>query len=397
MRPFPPDVLELSAPDGALAVLRVLRRRALDARRRVEAREDAEALHDFRVALRRLRSCLRAYRPLLRGALPDRLRRQLGGIAAATGGGRDAEVQLQWIESVTPTLTPAERPGAEHFAVLLADRLAAHRAEAQEHVQRFDRFQRSLRGRLRTATQELSGHADGLGPRTFAAATGALALEKTAELGARLAEVAWVGNEEEAHRARISAKRLRYLLEPVAVFRPDADAVVLRLRTLQDLLGDLHDMHVAAAAIALLRMDLEGGRIPAAAAPRKPRARSLRHDRAEPGLAALLRKATARQRDLFATLEREWLGSALEEFLAKAEEVGKGLVAAGGLPLEIERKYLLTGLPAALRGATALEVHQGWLPGTVLRERIRRLTDGGRDRYYRTVKLGMGVERIEIE
>ncbi|OGU02079.1 MAG: hypothetical protein A2W29_10880 [Gemmatimonadetes bacterium RBG_16_66_8] len=67
------------------------------------------------------------------------------------------------------------------------------------------------------------------------------------------------------------------------------------------------------------------------------------------------------------------------------------------MPLEIERKYLLTGLPAMLRGANSLEVHQGWLPGTVLRERIRRLTDGGRERYYRTVKLGTGVERIEIE
>ena len=394
MRPFPPDLLGLPPAEGALAVLRVLRRRALDARRRVEAHEDPEGLHDFRVALRRLRSCLRAYRPLLRGALPDRLRRQLGDIAAATGGGRDAEVQLQWIQSVTPTLTPVESPGVEFYAAQLTDRLAAYRGAARDHVQRFDRFQRSLRGRLRAAGQELHGDAGGLGPKTLAAATGALALEQTAELGARLAEVAWVGNEEEAHRARISAKRLRYLLEPVAVFRPDADAVVLRLRNLQDLLGDLHDMHVTAAAIALVRMDLEGGR--GAAAARK-RARSRARDHKEPGLAALLRKATARQRDLFATLEREWLGSALEEFLARAEEVGKGLVAGGGVPLEIERKYLLTGLPAMLRGANSLEVHQGWLPGTVLRERIRRLTDGGRERYYRTVKLGTGVERIEIE
>ncbi|OGU02078.1 MAG: hypothetical protein A2W29_10875 [Gemmatimonadetes bacterium RBG_16_66_8] len=142
MRPFPPDLLGLPPAEGALAVLRVLRRRALDARRRVEAHEDPEGLHDFRVALRRLRSCLRAYRPLLRGALPDRLRRQLGDIAAATGGGRDAEVQLQWIQSVTPTLTPVESPGVEFYAAQLTDRLAACRGAARDHVQRFDRFQR---------------------------------------------------------------------------------------------------------------------------------------------------------------------------------------------------------------------------------------------------------------
>ncbi len=64
---------------------------------------------------------------------------------------------------------------------------------------------------------------------------------------------------------------------------------------------------------------------------------------------------------------------------------------------EIERKYLLSGLPAAVVGARRLEVDQGYLPGTRIRERIRRTVEGSAVRYYRTIKMGAGLERIEIE
>ncbi|MBC7670966.1 MAG: CHAD domain-containing protein, partial [Polaromonas sp.] len=49
-----------------------------------------DALHDFRVALRRLRSWIRAFEPSLRDAVSRKQRRRLSAIADATSATRDA-------------------------------------------------------------------------------------------------------------------------------------------------------------------------------------------------------------------------------------------------------------------------------------------------------------------
>jgi CYTH domain-containing protein len=64
---------------------------------------------------------------------------------------------------------------------------------------------------------------------------------------------------------------------------------------------------------------------------------------------------------------------------------------------EIERKYLLRGLPAIVADVTPVQIDQGYIPGERIHERIRRVRDGNETRYYRTVKLGTGVERFEFE
>jgi len=65
---------------------------------------------------------------------------------------------------------------------------------------------------------------------------------------------------------------------------------------------------------------------------------------------------------------------------------------------EIERKYLLRALPAsATAGTERLEIDQGYLPGDRILERIRRITSPNGVRYVRTIKMGSGVERLEVE
>src|SRR5262245_39952375 len=59
---------------------------------------DEEGLHDLRVALRRLRSWLRAFRPEVNDTLRKKTRRGLRDLADATNAARDAEVGLKWIE-----------------------------------------------------------------------------------------------------------------------------------------------------------------------------------------------------------------------------------------------------------------------------------------------------------
>jgi len=64
---------------------------------------------------------------------------------------------------------------------------------------------------------------------------------------------------------------------------------------------------------------------------------------------------------------------------------------------EIERKFLLRALPARVHGAKSVEVDQGYLPGSRINERIRRMRSPDGARFYRTIKMGAGLERIEIE
>lgn len=73
------------------------------------------------------------------------------------------------------------------------------------------------------------------------------------------------------------------------------------------------------------------------------------------------------------------------------------MATTGSGNTEIERKYLLRRMPRLPGGARALRIDQGYIPGEEVRERLRRVRTAGRTRYYRTMKLGSGLSRLEFE
>jgi CYTH domain-containing protein len=202
-----------------------------------------------------------------------------------------------------------------------------------------------------------------------------------AELRAKLAAVQGAAQQDEAHEARIAAKRLRYLLEPFRDELPGAAEVVKRIKGMQDLFGDMHDAHVAAGIIAEAREEA-----PAVAPPPDPL----------PGLDALYGIAQAETERLFREAQGVWLGGRADEFFAAVDQVLAGL-RGGGENREIERKYLLRRMPPLPEGAIRTDIAQGYLPGERLNERVRRVRRGGEVRYYRTIKTGSGLSRMELE
>ncbi|MEP6494572.1 MAG: CYTH domain-containing protein [bacterium] len=64
---------------------------------------------------------------------------------------------------------------------------------------------------------------------------------------------------------------------------------------------------------------------------------------------------------------------------------------------EIERKYLLSGLPVGIGRHPVVEIDQGYLAGENVRERVRRIREADSVRYVRTVKVGTGMNRFEFE
>ncbi|HEY9226371.1 MAG TPA: hypothetical protein VIP11_06995 [Gemmatimonadaceae bacterium] len=64
---------------------------------------------------------------------------------------------------------------------------------------------------------------------------------------------------------------------------------------------------------------------------------------------------------------------------------------------EIERKYLLSGLPRGVAQYPSAEIDQGYIPGQRVRERVRRIVIGSAVTYTRTIKLGVGIDKWEFE
>jgi CHAD domain-containing protein len=205
--------------------------------RRLADPDDIEALHDFRVALRRLRSIVRAYTPHLKDALPKKLRKRIGELAAGTGTARDTEVQLAWLVQQRENVRPHEQPGYHWIVSRLEHRRLEEYADLRERLPTdFARLRDRLKTRLELNYDD--------GDETLGEVTATLLLEAADEFHDELAQVHSEENEEAVHRARIAAKRLRYLLEPLAKLLPDGKALVRELKEFQEIMGEVHDVQV---------------------------------------------------------------------------------------------------------------------------------------------------------
>ena len=331
---------------------------------------DADALHDFRVALRRLRSTLRAYRPYLAGQVGRGLRRRLRRISIRTNEGRDAEVQLAWLDPQIATLPQPRRLAARRLARQLNQVGRRHRATMGNVRQRFESLESRLR---RRATGIPSG-----APVPFAAVLAERVAREADRLLRQLARITGQRGMQRMHAARIAGKRLRYVIEPLVPSLAAAQAAVDRLKALQDLLGDLRDVRIIERDLdaALTRMRVSPSRS---------------------GLLLLRRRARARARELYTALDADWLQGRAAAFGTELEGLARSLFSREDLPVEVERKFLLRGLPDRVGLDQASEVEQGYLPGSTLHERVRSVRSGSEVHYYRTIKFGRGLKRTEIE
>src|SRR5262249_13116805 len=168
----------------------------------------------------------------------------------------------------------------------------------------------------------------------------------------KLAAVLDVDSAAEVHDARISAKRLRYLIEPFTAELPNADEAIRRLESLQDVLGDLHDRHRAGELLAdAMRDAARAGTeqeieelLPGIDSPGEEPA-DLSAARARSGLIGLARQVRSEARELFATLKAEWLQGRARPLVDQITALLESDEAETKSNVEIERKYLLAALP----------------------------------------------------
>lgn len=414
MEDFEDSLLDDPAPRGARVVaLGLLARLAVERERlaRVAAGEtgdeaaahDVEALHDFRVALRRLRSWQRALRDSLEGSRPRGVRRRLRRIAKESNAGRDAEVFLAWLREAQVKLPVQDRSAARW----LIERFERQQREADSSLdgmltRDFDPVRERLETRLES--YRVQAHVrNGMREPTLAAVLSALLREHADDVRARLGALRSPDDDRDVHRARIAGKRLRYLLEPLAPHVDRGPALVSRLKSLQDTLGDLHDAHIWLLILRDMVAELaveEAGRLArdlTVAKKSKPGRDVSTPGPSRAGFVRLARLAHERAATAYAALQRDWSARGTKRFFRDLERASAMLEERARTGIEIERKYLLTRLPPSMPRAARAQIAQGYLPGTRLVERLRLVQANRSRRFYRTVKVGRGIVRTELE
>ncbi|HVE34710.1 MAG TPA: CHAD domain-containing protein [Gemmatimonadaceae bacterium] len=235
------------AKRAARVVALGLLRDVLTARDRLDDPSDADALHDFRVALRRLRTWLRAFRPVLRDTLRGKVMRRLGDIADATGASRDLEVRIEWIDRSRRQLRGDERKGASWLIKRLRQEKVEYDAELRRALD--DNFDKTTR-RVEKALSRYEARVEG--EQSYEEVAGEIVSAHLEALDAAMAGVSSIHDRSQAHAARIAAKRLRYVLEIVAPSDSDQARAMVSLKDLQDKLGDLHDAQMFGSQLASL-------------------------------------------------------------------------------------------------------------------------------------------------
>ncbi|MGO9196971.1 MAG: CHAD domain-containing protein [Acidimicrobiales bacterium] len=218
--------------------------------------EDPEALHQMRVATRRLRAALALFVP----ALPvraDRLSAELGWLADVLGAVRDLDVQLgnldEWCEDL---------PG-EHGQALddLGDLMARHRDEARARLldalesRRYERLVAGLHAMLEQGPLKRSPQANALAVSALPELIGQR--HRAAVRAAKRAQSSRVLTD--FHRLRIRCKRLRYALEFTSgLYGNEVKRFAKKVAGLQVDLGLIQDAEVAYERLRGIAVSSEG-------------------------------------------------------------------------------------------------------------------------------------------
>ena len=207
-------------------------------------RGEPDAVHQMRVATRRLRSLMATWRPLLDPTAAELARGELHWLAGALGQERDAEVRRDHLLAALAAQPPELLPGpvSARLAQVLDQAVAAGHAAVVEALDG-DRYLVLLEAlATMVARPPLTQAADGRARQVL--------LPRVAREHRRVADAAEAADgartpaQREAllHETRKAAKRARYAAEELAgLVGSDARAYAAALSSVQEALGELQD------------------------------------------------------------------------------------------------------------------------------------------------------------
>ncbi|MDD5543007.1 MAG: CHAD domain-containing protein [Acidobacteriia bacterium] len=218
-----------------------------------------EALHDMRVASRRLREALRVFGFLFSQKRVKPVRRDTRRITRALGLVREVDVNLQQLESFRPTVSDRHSVGLEFIMAVELERQVRLRKRMLKRLKKLDLstlrddVDRLLKHPLLESTEGSPGQGT-----PFAEFTAPRIEEGLRPVHEALARLSDHPTPHNYHRLRIGVKRLRYTVELLSrgMKGHHARRVLNNLKSLQDALGTLHDRVVLHARAREVRRAL---------------------------------------------------------------------------------------------------------------------------------------------
>jgi adenylate cyclase len=368
-----PDALHRPAPEG----VRVVALWWL-----VQLENAGERTHEAHHAVSCLVSTLRENRELLTDAAVKTGLRELRSLQRLLNDVHETDSQRAWLEAEREMLLPDASAEAEHLAhsleaVATKQCRAATKALRKHAEKGHDALERALSRFTIHGTVGVPLNLD-----SWSAHSAGRLNRHVAKLVRALHDVEGLNSKRELKRVSESFRRIGALLFPFVAQLPALGALY---QTASGALQHLSALNVATRL-----------------------AKHARHEKLD-GLAAVLEDVRLSHYNAFAS---EWLGDRAERAFASAYAATAALqisvdvtqlsegrfTSEYGIPVEIERKYLLSGCPPEAAVVAGTRIEQGWIPGRTLRERLRRSTyPTGVSRYTRTVKFGRGISRVELE
>ncbi len=202
---------------------------------------DMDAVHDMRVASRRLREAMRLLEPLYPRKRFRSWYRSVRTITRALGPVRDSDVFIDAFSQLGPELSE----GGRRFTVfMIGQRMGRREYELvllNEGLAALDL--KASRREFKTLVHELAS--TGWAKRPFVEFAHAEVASRAAVVFGAQPAALDEANIDEQHALRIDYKRLRYAVETFApAYGKYFDSLHETLTAFQDTLGDLHDLHV---------------------------------------------------------------------------------------------------------------------------------------------------------
>ncbi len=208
--------------------------------------EDIEALHDMRVASRRLREALEIFQFCFSPKVYDRLYERAHRVTRALGHARNADVAVAYFSGLLPDSGDLlEQVALQDILRRLAKQQKSQRATMQSELDKVkpsalpSRFAKAFDMPAQNSSARLRG------PRTALTLARRLFAQRLRDVFACHRAITGEDDVEGLHKLRIAVKKLRYAIETLDFAAGENAKENLRFfKKLQTVLGDLHDCDV---------------------------------------------------------------------------------------------------------------------------------------------------------
>lgn len=219
---------------------------------------DDRAVHQARVASRRLRESVPVLSAGVKGSKANKARRKIRRLTGALGMVRELDVTLKVMDELAAS---GEVPRAAIDAVR-AHVLTERQQRRDVMLERLESVDTEKLDRRLASVCDALGQAE---TAEWRQVLGKRLLKRSKRLATAVAEAGHLYAPERLHAVRIACKKLRYGLELAAGGGVKAAAPLVRtLKRIQELLGRLQDLQVLLEHVAIIQAGANGHRVPRA-------------------------------------------------------------------------------------------------------------------------------------